>query len=347
MIVLSKKNKIIFGAAASIIVVTLVTVWYHFFISNTNLPKKELYVTIPTGSKYEDVKKIMSPFLNDMSGFDMMASLRSYDDNVKPGRFLIIEGMGNFKIIASLRRNVPVQIAFNNQERLEDLCVRLSSQLEPDTTKLLSVFRDSTFLAENNFTKENVFAMFIPNSYEFYWNVSAEAFRDKMIKEYKKFWTLERLTKAKKLNMTPEQVITLASIVHKETVKADERPRVAGCYLNRLALPMPLQADPTVIYSLKLRDNNFNQVIKRVLYNDLLIHSPYNTYLNQGLPPGPIAMPDISAIDAVLNPEKHDYIYFCASIERFGYHDFAVTYAEHQINANKYAKWINSTGTNR
>ena len=347
MIVLSKKNKIIFGAAASILVVALVTVWYHFFISNTNLPKKELYVTIPTGSKYEDVKKIMSPYLNEMSGFDMMASLRSYDDNVKPGRFLITEGMGNFKIIASLRRNVPVQIAFNNQERLEDLCVRLSSQLEPDTTKLLSVFRDSTFLAENNFTKENVFAMFIPNSYEFYWNVSAEAFRDKMIKEYKKFWTLERLTKAKKLNMTPEQVITLASIVHKETVKADERPRVAGCYLNRLALPMPLQADPTVICSLKLRDNNFNQVIKRVLYNDLLIHSPYNTYLNQGLPPGPIAMPDISAIDAVLNPEKHDYIYFCASIERFGYHDFAVTYAEHQINANKYAKWINSTGTNR
>lgn len=347
MIVLSKKNKIIFGALGSTFAFMLFTVWFHFFISNTTLPKEEFYVTIPTGSNFEDVKKIMTPYLKGMSGFEMMASLRSYDDNVKPGRFLITQGMGNYKIVASLRRNVPVKIAFNNQERLEDLCVRLSSQLEPDTTKLLTVFRDSVFLAQNNFTKENVFAMFIPNSYEFYWNVSAEAFRDKMIEEYKKFWNPDRLAKANKLNMTPEQVITLASIVHKETVKPDERPRVAGCYLNRLALPMPLQADPTVIYSLKLRDNNFNQVIKRVLYNDLLIHSPYNTYLNQGLPPGPIAMPDISAIDAVLNPEKHNYVYFCASVERFGYHDFAVTYAEHQVNANKYAKWINSTGTNR
>ena len=132
--------------------------------------------------------------------------------------------------------------------------------------------------------------------------------------------------------MTPEEVITLASIVHKETVKSDERPRVAGAYLNRLTQGMPLQADPTGIYSLKLRDNDFDQVIKRVLYGDLTISSPYNTYVNIGLPPGPIAQPDISAIDAVLNPEKHDFIYFCASVERFGYHEFASTYPQHQIN---------------
>jgi UPF0755 protein len=347
MINFTKKNKIIVGVLSSILVITVVATVLQFFVSNTNLPKEEFYVTVPTGSNYEDVKKIMAPYLKGMSGFEMMASIRSYNKNVKPGRFLLTQGMGNYKIIASLRRNIPVKIAFNNQERLEDLCVRLSSQLEPDTTKLLSVFKDSLFLAQNNFTKENVFAMFIPNSYEFYWNVSAESFRDKMITEYKKFWNQDRLAKAKKLNMTPEQVITLASIVHKETVKPDERPRVAGCYLNRLTIDMPLQADPTVIYSLKLKENNFNKIIKRVLYDDLLIHSPYNTYINKGLPPGPIAMPDISAIDAVLNPEKHNYIYFCASIERFGYHDFAVTYPEHQINAVKYAKWINSLGTKR
>jgi UPF0755 protein len=250
-------------------------------------------------------------------------------------------------LVSALRRNIPVNLAFNNQERLENLCDRISSQIEPDTTKLLSVFRDSLFLKQNGFTKENVIAMFIPNSYEFYWNVSAEKFRDKMLKEYKKFWTLERLIKAKKLGLSPVEVMTLASIVHKETVKKDERPKVARVYLNRLAQKMPLQADPTVIYAVKLRGNDFDQIIKRVLYADLSIGSPYNTYVNTGLPPGPIAMPDITAIDAVLSPDDNNYIYFCASVERFGYHEFAATYEEHQVNAKKYAAWLNSTGTNR
>jgi UPF0755 protein len=276
-----------------------------------------------------------------------MAGVRTYDENVKPGRFLLKEGMSSFGLVSALRRNMPVNLAFNNQERLENLCDRISSQIEPDTTKLLSVFRDSLFLKQNGFTKENVIAMFIPNSYEFYWNVSAEKFRDKMLKEYKKFWTLERLIKAKKLGLSPVEVMTLASIVHKETVKKDERPKVARVYLNRLAQKMPLQADPTVIYAVKLRGNDFDQIIKRVLYADLSIRSPYNTYVNTGLPPGPIAMPDITAIDAVLSPDDNNYIYFCASVERFGYHEFAATYEEHQVNAKKYAAWLNSTGTNR
>ena len=276
-----------------------------------------------------------------------MAGVRSYDENVKPGRFLLKEGMSSFGLVSALRRNMPVNLAFNNQERLENLCDRISSQIEPDTTKLLSVFRDSMFLKQNGFTKENVIAMFIPNSYEFYWNVSAEKFRDKMLKEYKKFWTLERLIKAKKLGLSPVEVMTLASIVHKETVKKDERPKVARVYLNRLAQKMPLQADPTIIYAVKLRGNDFDQKIKRVLYADLSIRSPYNTYVNTGLPPGPIAMPDITAIDAVLSPDDNNYIYFCASVERFGYHEFAATYEEHQVNAKKYAAWLNSTGTNR
>lgn len=332
---------------AAVFLIAVAVVYFKFFADNTNFSKDEFYVTVPTGSNYEDVKKIVSPYVDNMSGFELMASLRKYDKNVKPGRFLFKKGMGNFGLVATLRRNVPVKLAFNNQERLENLCVRISSQIEPDTTKLLAVFRDSTFLKENGFTKDNVFAMFIPNSYEFYWNISAEKFRDKMIAEYKKFWTPERLLKSKRLNMTPVEVITLASIVHKETVKADERPIVARTYLNRLEQGMLLQADPTVIYSLKLRDNNFDQIIKRVLYQDLTINSPYNTYINLGLPPGPIAMPDISAIDAVLSPDNNDYIYFCASVERFGYHEFASTYAQHQVNAKKYADWLNSTGTKR
>ena len=302
---------------------------------------------IPTGSTFEEVKNIMAPYVDNMTSFEFMAKRRSYPENVKAGRFLLKKGMSAFDQVATLRRNVPVDLAFNNQERLENLCERLSAQIEPDTTQLLTTFKDSVFLKENGFTKEDVLSMILPNTYQVYWNISAEKFRTKMLVEYKKFWSPERINKAEILDLTPVQVITLASIVHKETAKKSERKTVAGVYLNRLKEGMPLQADPTVIYSLKLRDNDFNQIIKRVLYNDLFISSPYNTYLVSGLPPGPIAMPDVDAIDAVLNAEKHNYLYFCASTEKFGYHVFAATYAQHQVNARKYSAWLNGLGTKR
>ena len=339
----SKIIKVIIG----LFVVAVLAVFFLFFTNNTQLEKEEFFVEIPTGSTYDDAKKIISPYVKSMSSFEIMAKLRSYPDNVKPGRFLLKKGMNTFQIVGAMRRNVPVDLAFNNQERLENLCERLSSQIEPDTTKLLAAFRDTAFLQKNGFSNETVFAMFLPNTYQVYWNISAEKFRDKMLEEYNKFWNKDRIAKATALNLTPVQVITLASIVQKESAKKSERPTVAGVYLNRLAKEMPLQADPTVIYALKLRDNDFNQVIKRVLYNDLFIASPYNTYQNTGLPPGPIAMPDVDAIDAVLNAEKHDYIYFCASVEKFGYHVFAATYEDHQVNAKKYSEWMNAQGTKR
>lgn len=339
----SKVIKVIIG----LFLVAVLAVFFLFFTNNTQLEKEEFFVEIPTGSNYDDAKKILSPYVKSMSSFEIMAKLRSYPDNVKPGRFLLKKGMNTFQIVGAMRRNVPVDLAFNNQERLENLCERLSSQIEPDTTKLLAAFRDTTFLQKNGFSNETVFSMFLPNTYQVYWNISAEKFRDKMLEEYNKFWNKERITKATALNLTPVQVTTLASIVQKESAKKSERPTVAGVYLNRLAKEMPLQADPTVIYALKLRDNDFDQVIKRVLYNDLFIASPYNTYQNTGLPPGPIAMPDVDAIDAVLNAEKHDYIYFCASVEKFGYHVFAATYEDHQVNAKKYSEWMNAQGTKR
>lgn len=339
----SKVIKVIIG----LFLVAVLAVFFLFFTNNTQLEKEEFFVEIPTGSTYDDAKKIISPYVKSMSSFEIMAKLRSYSDHVKPGRFLLKKGMNTFQIVGAMRRNVPVDLAFNNQERLENLCERLSSQIEPDTTKLLAAFRDTAFLQKNGFSNETVFAMFLPNTYQVYWNISAEKFRDKMLEEYNKFWNKDRIAKATALNLTPVQVITLASIVQKESAKKSERPTVAGVYLNRLAKEMPLQADPTVIYALKLRDNDFNQVIKRVLYNDLFIASPYNTYQNTGLPPGPIAMPDVDAIDAVLNAEKHDYIYFCASVEKFGYHVFAATYEDHQVNAKKYSEWMNAQGTKR
>lgn len=340
------RNKII-KISGIVILVFVAVIYIKFFTSDTTFDKDELYVEVPTGSTYQDVEKILSPLVKNMSDFEFIAKRRSYPENVKAGRFLLKKGMSAFQLVAAMRRNVPVKLAFNNQERLENLCERLSSQIEPDTTKLLAIFRDSTFLQKNGFTKDNVFAMFLPNTYEVYWNISAEKFRDRMLDEYNRFWTKERIAKAAALNLTPVQVITVASIVHKESVKKSERPTIAGVYLNRLNQGMALQADPTVIYALKLRDNDFDQVIKRVLYNDLFINSPYNTYKNIGLPPGPIAMPDVDAIDAVLNAEKHNYIYFCASVEKFGYHVFASTYEQHQVNAKKYADWMNKQGTNR
>ena len=340
------KSKI-FKILAALAFIAILFVYIKFFTANTNFDKEEVFVEVPTDSKYEDVQKILSPYVKNMSDFELIANLRSYPKNVKAGRFLLKKGMSAFQLVATMRRNVPVKLAFNNQERLENLCERISTQIEPDTTKLLSTFRDTAFLEKNGFTKENVFAMFLPNTYEFYWNISAEKFRDKMLEEYNRFWTKERIAKATELNLTPVQVITLASIVHKETVKKSERPTVAGVYLNRLKDGMKLQADPTVIYAMKLRDNDFEQIIKRVLYNDLFIASPYNTYQNLGLPPGPIAMPDIDAIDAVLTPENHNYLYFCASVEKFGYHEFAATMEQHNVNAKKYADWLNAQGTKR
>ena len=313
----------------------------------TNFKKEEVYVQIPTGSNYTNVEKLLSPYIKSKTNFEYIAKIRSYKQNVKPGRFLIKKGMNAYQIITALRLNIPVKLSFNNQERLENLCERLSTQIEPNKTELYNALFDSVFIVKNGFTKDNVLAMFLPNTYEVYWNISPEKFRIKMLKEYQLFWTKERLLKARSLNLTPIQIITLASIVHKESVRKSERPTIAGVYLNRLKKGILLQADPTVIYAIKLSENNFNKVIKRVLNKDLVLQSPYNTYQNQGLPPGPIAMPDIDAIDAVLNAKTHNYIYFCASVEKFGYHVFAVTLSEHLQNAKKYTNWLNQQGTKR
>ena len=322
-------------------------VYLKFFISVTNFKKEEVYVQIPTGSNYTNVEKLLSPYIKSKTNFEYIAKIRSYKQNVKPGRFLIKKGMNAYEIITALRLNIPVKLSFNNQERLENLCERLSTQIEPNKTELYNALFDSVFIVKNGFTKDNILAMFLPNTYEIYWNISPEKFRIKMLKEYQLFWTKERLLKARSLNLTPIQIITLASIVHKESVRKSERPTIAGVYLNRLKKGILLQADPTVIYAIKLSENNFNKVIKRVLNKDLVLQSPYNTYQNQGLPPGPIAMPDIDAIDAVLNAKTHNYIYFCASVEKFGYHVFAVTLSEHLQNAKKYTNWLNQQGTKR
>jgi UPF0755 protein len=346
-----KPKKII--AIASVVIVSVLIVYGYLmyrniFAGNTKFTQKEVYVNIPTGSDYDAVKKIMADYVDNMERFETVAEKKSYPQrSEKAGRFLIKRNMNSNDIINALRVNVPVDLTFNNQERLEDFAGRISHQIEADSLSVLTAIKDPGFLKENGFTEDDVLAMFIPNSYEFFWNTSATKFRDRMAKEFRKFWNDDRVAKAKALNLTPIQATVIASIVHKETVKKDERPRVAGVYLNRYAKGMKLEADPTVIYSVKKTSGDWSQVIKRVLNKDLATDSPYNTYMYATLPPGPIAMPDITAIDAVLNPEKHNYIYFCASVTNFGYHEFAVTPAQHEVNRQKYVAWINSQGITR
>ncbi|MGI9547043.1 MAG: endolytic transglycosylase MltG [Flavobacteriaceae bacterium] len=318
------------------------------FSPNTNFSEEEVYVYIPTGSSFSEVKERISPFLEDFTTFEAVAKRKKYVDYVKAGRYRIVNGMNNNEVINSLRiANVPISVSFNNQETLADLAGRIGSQIEADSLSLLTVLADSTFLRTRGLDEFTGIASYIPNTYEFFWNTSAASFQERMIDEYEKFWNTERKQKAAAIKLRPLEVISLASVVHKETAKIEERPRVAGVYLNRIKRNMLLQADPTVIYAIKRESGNFDTVIKRVLYRDLELDSPYNTYKYKGIPPGPITMPDITAIDAVLNAEKHKYYYFVANIENFGYHLFAETLAQHNRNKAQYIRWINEQNVNR
>ena len=344
---MSKKNKILSIVIFSVIAAVALFSYLQLFANNTKFSENETFVHIPTNANYSQVLEIITPYINDKTKFENIAKIRSYDKHFKSGRFLLKNGMGTFSIITALRRNIAVKLAFNNQERLEDFAGRVGSQIEADSLSLLKSFKNPEFLSKNGFTEDNVLVICLPNTYEMYWNTNSDKFRDKMFSEYQKYWTDNRVNLAKANNLTPITATILASIVHKESVKKDERPRIAAVYLNRLKIGMPLQADPTVIYAVKKKSNDFKQVIKRVFAADLSLNSPWNTYINIGLPPGPVAMPDITALEGVLNPEKNEYLFFCASVERFGYHEFAKTFAEHTVIANKYREWINNQGVKR
>lgn len=244
---------------------------------------------IPTNASYGQVREQVAKYVKSMESFDWVAEKKNYPNLIKGGRYLIEKGMSNDALVDLLRsgKQTPLTLTFNNQDTLEKLAGRIAAQIEPDSVTVLQAILDPGFLKENNLSKETVIGIFIPNSYEVYWNTSAEKLRDRMLTEYNRFWTDERSAKAKKLGLTKNEVITLASIVQKETAKVSERTTVAGLYLNRLRDNWALQADPTVIYALK-QQNGQDFEVKRVLFADLQIDSPYNTYKNTGLPPGPL-----------------------------------------------------------
>lgn len=324
------------------------SIYTSIFSPNTTFNEDKVEVYISTNTAYKDLRIQLSKYVENISSFDAVANKKGYSSNVKAGRYFITKGMNNNEIINTLRsQNVPVKVQFNNQERLENLAGRIASQIEADSISLLNAFKDDVFLQQEGFTQASAIEMYVPNQYQLFWNTSAKEFRARLLKEYHRFWNTSRQSKAKAIGLTPHQVMVIASIVQKETAKVDERPRVAGVYINRYNNKWPLEADPTIIFAIKQQRNNWDAVIKRVLYKDLEIESPYNTYKNRALPPGPITMPDISSIDAVLNYEKHKYFFFVVNVENFGYHKFAETLSEHNRNKREYVRWINKQGITR
>ena len=340
-------KKFIYAVIATVIFISgIIGYQYYQKIFGKSITKDtELFIY--SSDSLSDVKEKISDFSKNTNTFLLVAAKKNLS-KPKPGRYILKEGMSNNELVNLLRsgNQTPIKLSFNNQDTLEKLAGRIAEQLEADSISLLNSFKDKDFLSKNNLTEKSVLQIFVPNSYQFYWTTSAENFRDKIFVEYNRFWNKSRLQKAKVLELSKEEVITLASIVQKETAKNIERPIVAGLYLNRLKKGWPLQADPTIIYSVKeLKGQDY--VVKRVLTADLEINSPYNTYKNKGLPPTLISMPDISSIDGVLNAEKHDYFYMCANVDKLGYHAFAKTLSQHNRNAAKYHQWMNKQSINR
>lgn len=320
-------------------------VYSVMFVPNTAFNNTEAYIYIKSDATYNDVRTDLEPLLKDIEKFDALAEQKKYTTNIKAGKYRIKKGMTNNDIINSIRsKNIPIKLSFNNQPSIELLAGRVAKQIEADSLSLLNAMQDQDFLIKNAFTKQTLLGMYLPNSYEFFWNTSADGFRDRMLKEYNRFWNESRLDKARKIGLDPDKVMTLASIVHEESKQKSEQPRIAGVYINRLNNKWPLQADPTLKFAAYQLPKYQNTIIKRVLNVHKEIDSPYNTYKNTGLPPGLIAMPDISAIDAVLNYEKHNYFYFAASADKPGFHKFAKTLAQHNQNARAYQRYLSKQG---
>ena len=319
--------------------------WLYRSVMSPNVQTaggKDVELFIPTGSDYNQVKTILADaqFIINEKSFNWVANKKELPDNIHPGRYIVKDGMSNNQLVNMLRGGLqsPVKVTFNNIRNVDMLARRIASQIEADSASISNLLHNQEYINQLGFNSYTIPALFLPDTYEFYWNTDAEGFVVRMFQEYNKFWNEERKQQAQSKGMTPVQVSTLASIVNRETNMTDEMPRVAGVYLNRLKNNWLLQADPTLIFAC----NDYS--IKRVLDRHKEIESPYNTYKYLGLPPGPICIPSLSAIKAVLNAENHHYFYFCAKEDFSGYHNFAKTLAEHNRNAAKYQQALNQRG---
>lgn len=328
---------IIFFAVAFLLVgIRGYQLYQYVFRENVNT---DFVLYVPKDATYTQVTDSLTLHntLKSMKAFNWVSKRKSYDKAVKTGRYLLKTGMNTNQIVNMLKGGLqtPLNVTFNNVRTKEELAGKVGKYLQTDSISILELFTDTLQIKRYGFTEETYSAMFIPNTYEFFWTTSAKEFADRMKLEYDRFWNDERKNKAEEIKLSPVEVTTLASIVQAETAKNEELKTIAGLYINRLNREMYLQADPTVKFAV----GDFS--LKRILNIHLEIDSPYNTYKHVGLPPGPINFPETSAIDAVLNFEKTKYYYMCAKEDFSGYHNFAATLAEHNRNAAKYRAALN------
>ena len=340
-----KKKKSLKILAVIFVIFSIIglTLGYFAYITilkpNVELDKEFTHIYIPTGSTFEDVKTILveQGIIDNVKSFEWLAEKKKYPNRTLPGRYRIYDHIGNNDLINLLRSGVqdPVRVTFNNIRIKEQLAGAVASYLEADSLSILNLLNHEEVMQNYGLNTKTAILLFIPDTYEFYWNTSAEQLLERMNREYNNFWSRRRLQQAEKIGMTPIEVAIMASIVRQETSKRDEMSTIAGVYVNRIRQNIPLQADPTVVFAV----GDFT--INRVLNRHLAIDSPYNTYKYPGLPPGPISLPEPFIIDAVLNYEQHEYIFFCARDDFSGYHAFAKTYAEHLQNARRYQQALN------
>lgn len=334
------------GKKITLVVIAVAVLIGGYFLLNMyktyfspNFTGKEKYLYVKTGSNLQDVLTELESknMLTDISSFKRASEKMGLSENLKPGRYLVKKGMTNRVVVNMIKagNQDPVKLKIHNLRTKENFAAFLGKNLEADSAKFINLLDSSDLITKYGFTPDNVYTMFIPNTYNVYWNVSPTEFFTRMHKEYESFWTADRKAKAASLNLTPIQVTILSSIVDGEALYDKEMPIIAGLYLNRLNRGQLLQADPTVIFA------NGDFTVKRVTNSLLQTPSLYNTYKYAGLPPGPIMMPSINAIDAVLNHDKNNYIYMVAKEDFSGYHNFAATLEEHNANARKYREALN------
>lgn len=339
----TSKTKTLKVVLAVVVVLLAIGSYFALDLYNTflkgNVTANQKYIYVKTGDNYDALKQTLNEgdVLVDFKNFEKAAAKMNLANAVKPGKYRLKDGMNNRTLINMLKagNQEPVSLKFQNFRKPENLAAALAKKLEPDSAAFMQLLDSAAYIEKFGFNKENFFTMFIPNTYEMYWNTSASTFIEKMNGEYVKFWNDDRKAKAAALNLDPIKATILASIVDAEALYDKEMPTIAGLYLNRLKKGMLLQADPTVIFA------NGDFTVKRVTGRLLAVDSKYNTYKYVGLPPGPINMPSINAIDAVLNREENNYIYMCAKEDFSGYHNFATTVQEHEINAKKYREALN------
>ncbi|MBO4827575.1 MAG: endolytic transglycosylase MltG [Prevotella sp.] len=316
--------------------------FYYYFFASFSSKKETQYVCIDRDDNIDSVFAKLEPIAkqHSLTGYKTMVRHTSYADHIRTGRYAVKPGEGAFTVFRHLKNGIqtPVNLTIPSVRSIDRIASTVGRKLMIDSAEVMQALNDPAVMKKYGFDSTSIACFFIPNTYDMYWNISLDKFLDRLKREHDNFWNADRTAKARMMGLTPNEVVTMASIIDEETADDAEKPMIAGMYFNRLKIGMPLQADPTVKFALKRWD------LRRIWSNMLHVNSPYNTYMNVGLPPGPIRVPSAAGINAVLDYVHHDYLYMCAKEDFSGTHNFAVTYADHLKNAEKYSKALNERG---